>query len=95
MYNDPDDWKKNQEQDLSKNDFDYERKVIVNTHTKIPWIVNQWKITEDEPMRVEAGFRNHIYCLVFDEQNGPRVEVYDTDEYGQLTELIHKQDILL
>ncbi len=81
LPNDPDEWKY-QKEPLGKNDMDYTFSLTVNSHTKTPFLVNNWKINGDEAERVDICVRGTYFSLVLGDK--PYLEIFKTDEFSQL-----------
>lgn len=66
----------------NKNNIDMQSKIIVNSHSQVPFLYDNWKITENESMRVDIFHKNTHFSLVLGER--PYLEVYRCDNFGQL-----------
>lgn len=74
-------WKDTPEEN-PRNQQDFTAKVIVNTHSQVPFHYDNWTITNQEPQRVDIFHKGTHFSLVLGAR--PYIEVYKTDKYGQL-----------
>ena len=72
---------------MNKNEYNYSRRLVINSYSDIPIHIDHWKIHKEEPMRVDTYYNGAYYCMVFGD-DGPYVEIFDQDQYGQLNELV-------
>lgn len=85
-WDEADDWKK-ETPPSNKNNFDYGSKIVVNAHTKVPFALDNWLITNDDQQRVDVFHKNTYFSFVLGEK--PYIEIYSTDQYGQLDKLVN------
>ncbi len=66
----------------------YPNKIILNAHVSTPTLFQEWNVRgEDE--RVDLEWRGRIYSIKL-ATNNVSVEVYETDQYGCLGELLEE-----
>lgn len=75
-------WKRAGKADNPRNEMDFGSKIVVNSHTKVPFSVDDWKVSENENQRIDIFHKGTYISIVLGEKI--YCEIFKTDCYEQI-----------